>query len=78
MSVFIHVADKDTAKLYIQFFQTKITQNLNISARMSWSLPEILKQFKKLAVAYYQVKNSSPQAFKPDNTLPLVFQTWVL
>ena len=71
MSVF--TSDKNTAKLYIQFFQTKITPNLNISARMSSSLSEILKQFKNLTVMYYQVKNSSPQVFKPDNTLPLVF-----
>ena len=41
-------SDKDTAKLYIQFVD-QITQNLNISARMSWSLSEILKLFKKLA-----------------------------
>ena len=30
MSVFI--SDKDTAKLYVQFFWTKLTPNLNISA----------------------------------------------
>ena len=30
MSVFI--SDKDTAKLYVQFFWTKLTANLNISA----------------------------------------------
>ena len=33
MSVFI--SDNDTAKLYDEFFWTKITPNLNISARMS-------------------------------------------
>ena len=33
MSVFI--SGKDTAKLYVQFFYTKITPSLNISARMS-------------------------------------------
>ena len=27
--------DEDTAKLYVQFFKTKINPNLNISARMS-------------------------------------------
>ena len=31
MSVFI--SDKDTAKLYLQFFLTKITPNLDISAK---------------------------------------------
>ena len=29
--------------------------NLNISDRMRWSISEILKPFKKLAVVYYQV-----------------------
>ena len=53
MSVFI--SDKDTAKLYVHFLD-KITPNLNISARMSWSISEILKPFKKLAVSqFYQV-----------------------
>ena len=33
MSVLLY--DKDTAKLYVQFFETKITPNLNIIARMS-------------------------------------------
>ena len=56
MSVFI--PDKDTAKLYLQLSWTKITSNLNISARMSWSISEILKPFKELSVLYYQVKNS--------------------
>ena len=51
MSVFI--SDKDTATLYIQFFETKIAPNLNISARTSWSISEILKPFKNLAVVYY-------------------------
>ena len=36
-------------------FQTKKTSNINFSARMSWSISEILKPFKKLAVVYYQV-----------------------
>ena len=50
------ISDKDTAKLYIvQFFRPKKPQNLNISARMSWSISEILKPFEKLAVVYYQV-----------------------
>ena len=71
MSVFI--SDKATAKLYIQFFHTKITPNLNISPRMSSSLSEILKQFKKLTVVYYQVKTSSPQVLTPDNALLLIF-----
>ena len=35
-------------------FLDQITPNLNISATMSWSLSEILKLFKKLAVKYYQ------------------------
>ena len=56
MSVFI--TDKDTAKLHLQLSWTKITSNLNISARMSWSISEILKPFKELSVLYYQVKNS--------------------
>ena len=30
-------SDKDKAKLYAQFFCSKITPNLNITARMSWS-----------------------------------------
>ena len=34
---------------------TKINPNLNISARMSLSISEILKPFKKLAVVFYQV-----------------------
>ena len=51
MSVFI--SDKDTAKLYVQFFFTKIIPNLNISARMSWSTSEILRPFKKLAVVCF-------------------------
>ena len=45
--------------------------NLNISVRMSWSISEILKPFKKLAVVYYQVEK--PRVFKPDQTLQLVF-----
>ena len=45
---------KDTAKVGVQFFDQN-TPNLNISARMSWSISEILKQLKKIAVAYYQV-----------------------
>ena len=36
-------------------FYTKITPNLNISARMSRSISETLKPFKKLAVVYHQV-----------------------
>ena len=51
MSVFI--SDKDTAKLYVQFFFTKIIPNLNISARTSWSTSEILRPFKKLAVVCF-------------------------
>ena len=53
MNVFI--SDKDTATFFVQFFRPKITPNLNINARMSWSISEILKPFKKLAVLYYQV-----------------------
>ena len=34
-------------------FLDQITPNLNISARMSWSISEILKLFKKLAVMDY-------------------------
>ena len=45
------ISDKNTAKPYVQFFN----QTLNISARRSWSISEILKTFKKLAVVYYQV-----------------------
>ena len=48
-------SDEDTAKLYVQIFRPK---HLNISARMSSSISEILKPFKKLAVLCYQVKNS--------------------
>ena len=33
MSVFI--SDKDKVKLYVKFYYTKITPNLNISARVS-------------------------------------------
>ena len=50
MSVFI--SDKEFASY---FFKTKITPNLDISARMSWSISEISKLFKKHAVMYYQV-----------------------
>ena len=46
MSVFI--PGKDKAKLCVQFLRP-ITPNLNISARMSLSISEILKPFKKLA-----------------------------
>ena len=47
MSVF--TCDKNMTKLWVQFFFTKITPYLNISARMSncWSVSEILKLFKK-------------------------------
>ena len=31
----VFLIDKDTAKLYVQIFYTKITPNLDISARMS-------------------------------------------
>ena len=50
MSVFI--SDKDTTKLYVQFFRPKITPDLNTSARMSWAISEISKPFKNLAVVY--------------------------
>ena len=36
-----------TAKLSSTTFKTKITPSLHISARMSWSISEILKPFKK-------------------------------
>jgi len=36
-------------------FLDQYNPNLNISARMSWSISEILNPFKKLAVVYYQV-----------------------
>ena len=39
----VFTSDKDK-----QFFQTKII--LNISARISWSISEILRPLKKLAV----------------------------
>ena len=44
MAVFI--PDKDKAKLYL-IFQTRITPNLNVSARMSLSISEIVKPFQK-------------------------------
>ena len=37
-------------------FWTKITPNLNISARMSWSISGILKLFKKLTVECYHLR----------------------
>ena len=37
-------------------FKNKITPNLNIRARMSWSISEILKPLKNLTVKCYQVK----------------------
>lgn len=52
MSVFI--TDKDTVNFTSNFLD-KITLNLNISVRMSRSISDILKLFKKLAVVYYQV-----------------------
>ena len=36
-------------------FSDQITPNLHISARVSGFTSESLKQFKKLAVVYYQV-----------------------
>ena len=39
--------DKDTDKLYVQFFKTQATLNLSITARMSWYMSEILMPFKK-------------------------------
>ena len=30
---------------------------------MSWSMSEILKPFRKLAVVYYQVKKNTPARF---------------
>ena len=52
MSVFTCcISDKDPVKLYVQLFRpNKITLNLNISAKTSWSISEILKPFKKLAI----------------------------
>ena len=79
MSVF--TSDKGTVKLYRLTFLTKITPNLNISARMSWSIWDILKPFKKLVVVYYQVYKlwaNSPRVFKPDNTLLLVYRLCLL
>ena len=56
-----------TANLSSTTFKTKITPSLHISARMSWSISEILKPFKKLAIVFYQVNPSaSPRVFKPD------------
>ena len=51
MSVFL--SEQDTARLYVQFF---LDQNnpKSFSARMTWSMSEILKSFKKLAVVCYQ------------------------
>ena len=46
------ISDKDIAKLYVQFL-AQITPNLNISARMSGSISELLKPVKKPAVVYY-------------------------
>ena len=37
---------------YVQFFGTKITLNLNISARMNSFISQILMPFKKLAIVY--------------------------
>ena len=51
----VSICDKNTAKLYVQFFSAKITPNLNISARMSWSISEILKPLTKHEVVHYQV-----------------------
>ena len=53
MSVFI--SHEDTAKLYDQFLDQNNPKSRIISARKSWSISEILKPFKKLAVVYYQV-----------------------
>ena len=51
MSVFI--PDKDAAKLSVHFFFYQNNPKSNISARISWSISEILKLFKKLALVYY-------------------------
>ena len=66
-------------KTRLNFTSNVLDQNIpkskNISARMSWSVLQILKPFNKLAVVYYQVwkLSASPRVFKPDNTLLLVF-----
>ena len=52
-----------TAKLSSTTFKTKITPSLHISARMSWSISEILKPFKKLAIVFYQVNLSVASSF---------------
>ena len=50
----VFISDKDTVKLCVEIFRPKYPQ-IDIDARMSWSMAEILKSFKKLAVVYYQV-----------------------
>ena len=53
MSVFL--SEQDTARLYVQFFLDQNNpKSKSFSARMSWSMSEILKSFKKLAVVCYQ------------------------
>ena len=52
MSVFI--SDKDTTKRYVQFLDQNNLKS-KYKSRMSWSISEILRPFKKLAVVYYQV-----------------------
>ena len=55
----VFISDKDMVKPLHPIFWTKITPNLNISARMSWSVSEILKPFKKWAgVSIIKCKNS--------------------
>ena len=50
----VFISDKDTAKLYVQFFWTKLTANLNISATDNELI--YIRDFeavqKKLAVVY--------------------------
>ena len=69
------ISDKDTAKLYVQFFGQEKPQINKISARMNRPISEILKPLKILAVVYYQFLKLSAltRVFKPDKTRLLVF-----
>ena len=69
------------AEFYVQSFWIKITPNLNISARMSWSISEILKPSKKTGNRVLSGVETLGYAssFKPYNALLLVSQgrfTW--
>ena len=52
----VFISDKKTRLNFTSNFYTKITPNLNISARMSWSISEKIEAVEKYrSWVYYQV-----------------------